>query len=186
VTTLENRPNPALLVVDVQNGVVGNAFERDRVVTNVQTLVENARRKSVPVVWVQHCDEQLVRGTDSWKIVPELKPENGEPVVEKSFGDSFEATTLETVLSGLGVGSLVVVGAQTDACIRSTLHGALARGYDALLVSDAHTTEDQSTWGAPSPELVIAHTNMYWTYQTAPGRSAGTAKTAEVDFTSVS
>jgi nicotinamidase-related amidase len=96
--------------------------------------------------------------------VPELKPENGESVVEKRFGDSFKATTFETVLSGLGVGSLVVVGAQTDACIRSRLHGVLIRGYDALLVNDAHTTEDQRTWGAPAPELVIAHTNMYLTY----------------------
>jgi nicotinamidase-related amidase len=86
------------------------------------------------------------------------------------------------VLSGLGVGRLVVVGAQTDQCIRSTLHGALARGYDATLVSDAHTTEDQTAWGAPPPEAVIAHTNLYWTYQTAPGRTAGTVATSDVDF----
>jgi nicotinamidase-related amidase len=86
------------------------------------------------------------------------------------------------VLSGLGVGRLVVVGAQTDACIRSTLHGAFVRGYDATLVSDAHTTEDQTAWGAPPPDQVIAHTNLYWTYQTAPGRTAGTVETKDVDF----
>jgi hypothetical protein len=80
------------------------------------------------------------------------------------------------------VGRLVVVGAQTDACIRSTLHGAFARGYDATLVSDAHTTEDQTAWGAPPPELVIAHTNLYWKYQTAPGRTAGAVETKDVDF----
>ena len=86
------------------------------------------------------------------------------------------------MLAGLGVGRLVVVGAQTGACIRSTLHGALARGYDATLVSDAHTTRDESPWGSPPPEQVIAHTNFYWTYQTAPGRTAGTVKTGDVDF----
>jgi len=86
------------------------------------------------------------------------------------------------VLSDLGVGRLVVVGAQTDACIRSTLHGAFVRGYDATLVSDAHTTEDQTAWGAPPPDQVIAHTNLYWRYQTAPGRTAGTVKTKDVDF----
>jgi nicotinamidase-related amidase len=105
-----------------------------------------------------------------------------EPLVEKNYGDSFEDTTLEAVLAGLGVGRLIVVGAQTDACIRSTLHGALARGYDATLVSDAHTTEDQSAWGAPPPDQVIAHTNLYWTDQTAPGRTAGTVETKDVDF----
>jgi nicotinamidase-related amidase len=182
MTTLEHRPNTALLVVDVQNGVVAGAYERDAVVANISGLVERARREDVPVVWVRHSDEQLATGSDDWRIVPELAPGDAEPVVEKNYGDSFEDTTLESVLSGLGVGRIVVVGAQTDACIRSTLHGALVRGYDATLVGDAHTTEDQTEWGAPPPGQVIAHTNLYWKYQTAPGRTAGTVDTADVDF----
>jgi nicotinamidase-related amidase len=186
MTTLENRPNTALLVVDVQNGVVEGAHERDTVVANVGRLVERARQEHVPVVWVQHNDEGLVRGSDEWRIVPELNPSDAEPLVEKNYGDSFEDTTLETVLSDLKVGRLVVAGAQTDACIRSTLHGALTRGYDALLVSDAHTTEDLTTWGAPPPGQVIAHTNLYWSYQTAPGRTAGAVETKDVDFSGAS
>jgi nicotinamidase-related amidase len=182
MTTLENRPNTALLVVDVQTSVVEQAHERDAVVANVGSLVERARRERVPVVWVQHSDEQIVRGSEGWRIVPELVPSDAEPLVEKHYGDSFEATTLETVLSSLGVGRLVVVGAETDACVRSTLHGAFVRGYDATLVSDAHTTNDQSAWGAPPPDQVIAHTNLYWTNQTAPGRTAGTVKTSDLDF----
>ena len=182
MTTLKNRPNIALLVIDVQNGVVGGAHERDTVVANVGSLVEKARRERVPVVWVQHSDQGLVRGSDNWRIVPELTPGGAEPLVEKTYGDSFEDTTLETVLSGLGVGRLVVVGAQTDMCIRSTLHGAFVRGYDATLVSDAHTTEDLTEWGAPPPNKVIAHTNMYWSEQKAPGRTAGTVETKAVDF----
>ena len=182
MSTLENRPNTALLVVDVQNGVVEGAPKRDAVVANIGSLVEKARRERVPVVWVQHSDEGLAKGSDEWRIVPELDPDEAEPLVEKSYGDSFEETTLESILSGLGVGRLVVAGAQTDACIRSTLHGAFVRGYDAALVSDAHTTEDQTAWGAPPPDQVIAHTNLYWTYQTAPGRTAGTVETKDVDF----
>jgi nicotinamidase-related amidase len=182
MTTLENRQNTALLVVDVQSGVVAGAHERDAVVANVGSLVEKARGEGIPVVWVQHCDEQLASGSDDWRIVPELSPGDGEPLVAKSYGDSFEGTTLESVLAAFGVGRLIVVGAQTDACIRSTLHGALVRGYDATLVSDAHTTEDHTAWGAPPPDKVIAHTNLYWTYQTAPGRTAGTVETKDVDF----
>ena len=174
MTTLENRPNTALLVVDVQNGVVAEAHDRDVVVANVGSLVGKARRDQVPVVWVQHFEE--------WRIVPELSPDSAESVVEKSYGDSFEDTNLENVLSGLGVGRLVVVGAETDACIRCTLHGAFTRGYDATLVSDAHTTGDRTEWGAPPPDQVIAHTNLYWNYQTAPGRTAGTVQTKDVDF----
>src|SRR6266851_2248311 len=186
MTTLENRPNTALLVVDVQAGVVAGNHNRDAVVANVAILIDKARTDQIPVLWVQHNDEGLARGSEEWQIVPELKPGDGEPLVEKSYGDSFEETTLESHLAGLGVGRLVVAGAQTDACIRSTLHGALARGYDAILVSDAHTTEDQTAWGAPPPDQVIAHTNLYWTYHTAPGRTAGTVKTNDVDFSGTS
>ena len=182
MTTLDNRPNTALLVVDVQNGVVEAAHDRDAVVANVGALVEKARRQQIPVVWVQHSNEELARGSDNWRIVPELQPDDSEPLVEKSYGDSFEDTSLETVLSGLEVGRLLVVGAETDACIRSTLHGALVRGYDATLVSDAHTTNDMTAWGAPPPDQVIAHTNLYWSDQTAPGRTAGTVETKDVDF----
>jgi nicotinamidase-related amidase len=182
MATLENRPNTALLVVDVQNGVVATGHQRDAVVGNVAGLVDRARREDVPVVWVQHNSDDLVADSDSWRIVPELKPDDAEPLVQKRYGDSFEGTNLETVLSGLGIGRLVVVGAQTDACIRSTLHGAFVRGYDATLVTDAHTTEDLSEWGAPPPDQVIAHTNLYWKYETAPGRTAETVETKDVDF----
>jgi nicotinamidase-related amidase len=182
MTTLENRPNTALLIIDVQNGVVGGTYERDAVVGNIAGLVDKARREAVPVVWVQQFDERLAKGSDDWRIVPELAPGDAEPLVEKSYADSFEDTTLETVLSGLGIGRLIVTGAQTDECIRSTLHGAIVRGYDATLVSDAHTTEDQTEWGAPPPALVIAHTNLYWSNHEAPGRTAGTVETKNVDF----
>jgi nicotinamidase-related amidase len=182
MTTLDNRPNTALLVVDVQQGVVEGAHERDAVVANVSRLVEKARQERVPVVWVQHSDDNLARGSDEWQLVPELARDDAEPLVEKHYGDSFDDTDLESVLARLRVGRLVVAGAQTDECIRSTLHGAVVRGYDATLVSDAHTTEDQSAWGAPPPDQVIAHTNLYWKYQTAPGRTAGTVETKDVDF----
>jgi nicotinamidase-related amidase len=182
MTTLQNRPNTALLVIDVQAGVVAGNHARDAVVANVATLVDKAREQDVPVVWVQHNDDGLARGSDEWQLVPELKRDDAEPLVEKSYGDSFEDTNLEDVLSDLSVGRLIVAGAQTDQCVRSTLHGALARGYDATLVSDAHTTEDLSAWGAPPPDLVIAHTNLYWKHQTAPGRTAGTVETQDVDF----
>ncbi|HEY2550640.1 MAG TPA: cysteine hydrolase family protein [Streptosporangiaceae bacterium] len=186
MTTLQNRPKTALLVVDVQNGVVAGAHQRDSVVANVGSLVDRARREQVPVIWVQHSDDGLARGSEEWQIVPELAPDPAEPLVEKNYGDSFEDTSLENVLSDLAVGRLVVVGAQTDACIRSTLHGAFARGYDATLVGDAHTTEDLTPWGAPPPDQVIVHTNLYWKDQAAPGRTAGTVETKDVDFAGTS
>jgi nicotinamidase-related amidase len=161
---------------------VENAHRRDEVIANIDTLIGNARARQVPVIWVQHADDGLPRDSDGWQYVPELQRQESEPLVHKSYGDSFEDTTLEAELEQRGVGRLVVTGAQTDACIRATIHGAFARGYDTVLVSDAHTTEDFTAYGLPPADKVIAHTNMYWTWQAAPGRTASVVETAGVDF----
>ena len=182
MTTLPERPNTALLVIDVQNGVVANVHNRDGVIANINTLVDKARAENVPVVWVQHSDDELPKGTESWEYVPELARQGSEPLVHKSYGDSFEGTELEELLAERGVGRLVVTGAQTDACVRSTLHGAFVRGYDVTLVADAHTTEDLTAFGAPPPDQVIAHTNLSWQWQSAPGRRGTTVDAADVSF----
>ncbi|HET7801882.1 MAG TPA: isochorismatase family protein [Humibacillus xanthopallidus] len=183
MTTLQGRPNTALIVVDVQQQVVADAWDRDGVVSRISTLVDKARNEQVPVIWVQHSDDNMAVGSDGWQLVPELSPAASEPLVHKRYGDSFEDTDLESVLAERHVGRLVVTGAQTDACIRSTLHGAFVRGYDATLVADAHTTEDLRQWGVPvSPEQVIAHTNEYWSWSEAPGRTGDVKPAAEVDF----
>jgi nicotinamidase-related amidase len=187
MTTLADRPNTALLVIDVQNDVVAGAHDRDGVIANINTLIDKARGEGVPVVWVQHSSERgMPRGSEGWEYVPELKRDDSEPLVHKQYGDSFEDTDLEDILAQHRVGRLVVTGAQTDMCIRSTLHGALVRGYDALLVGDAHTTEDLTEYGAPPPDKVIAHTNLYWEDQTAPGRKGGVVPTDAVDFSTPS
>jgi nicotinamidase-related amidase len=182
MTTLPDRPNTALLVIDVQNGVVADTHNRDGVIANIHTVVDKARAEDAPVIWVQHSDDHLPRGSESWQYVPELVRRDSEPLVHKTYGDSFEGTDLEALLAERGVGQLVVTGAQTDACIRATLHGAFVRGYDVTLVGDAHTTEDLSEYGAPPPDQVIAHTNLYWQDESAPGRRAGTVASAEVSF----
>jgi nicotinamidase-related amidase len=180
--TIHNRTATALLVIDVQVGVVGAAYQREAVIANIQTLLTAARAAGTPVVWVQHSDDQLAINSPEWQYVPELVRLESEPLVHKLYGDSFEATDLEQVLAAAKVGHLVVVGAQTDACIRSTIHGAFTRGYDVTLGSDAHTTEDMTEWGAPPPDVIIKHTNMYWGFQSAPGRTAKVVTTAEVQF----
>ena len=184
MTSLRDRPNTALMVIDMQRGVVNEAFEVEQVVENINTLIGRARAAGAPVIWVQHSDDELAEGSDSWQYVEELRRADGEPLVHKRYGDSFEETDLESILADRGVGRLVVTGAQTDACIRSTLHGALARGYDATLVADAHTTEDMRQWGAPiGPADAIAYTNLYWSFSNAPGRSGTTSPTADITFT---
>jgi nicotinamidase-related amidase len=133
-----------LLVIDVQNGVVSNAHDRAGVIANINTLVDKARNEEVPVIWVQHSSEELPIDSEPWQYVAELERIESEPLVPKLYGDSFEDTNLEALLAERGVGRIVITGAQTDACIRSTMHGGFTRGYDVTLVADAHTTEDLS------------------------------------------
>lgn len=178
-----DRAGTALLVVDMQRDVVATGHERDAVVETIAGLVERARAGGAPVVWVQHSDDGMPIDSDGWQLVPELVPAAGEAVVRKEFGDSFEATELSEVLAGLGVGRVVVTGAQTDACIRSTLHGALGRGYDTVLVADGHTTEDLRRWGAPiGPAEAIAYTNLYWEFSRVPDARGSVTLADDVAF----
>jgi len=182
MTSLPDRPNTALLIVDVQNDVVAGAYHRAEVIANINDLVAKARADQVPVVWVQHSHDDMPTGSDGWQLVPELQRRESEALVHKQHGDAFEDTTLESELTQLRVGRLVVTGAQTDACIRATIHGAFVRGYDTVLVGDAHTTEDLTEYGLPPVDKVIALTNMYWKWQTGPGRTAAVVAAADVDF----
>lgn len=186
MTSLTDRPNSALLVIDVQNAVVDGAHRRDEVVATIADLVRRARAAGVPVVWVRHEAEHLPVGSRDAAIVDELEelrtrtPE--EPLVIKHYGDAFEGTDLENTLADRAVGHLIVTGAETDACIRSTIHGGFARGYDVTLVSDAHTAGDKTAWGAPPVEQVIAHTNLYWQFQSAPERTAAVVAAADLEL----
>jgi nicotinamidase-related amidase len=184
MSTLVGRTGTALLVVDLQVGLVADVHDRDGVVSRVATLVDRARLSGCPVVWVRHNDEELVEGSEEWELVGVLAPNPAERLVEKRFGDAFEETDLGDVLAGLGVSRVVVCGAQTEWCIRSTLHGAVARGYDAVLVADAHTTTDATHDGVDLPAAaVIALTNRYWSWHSAPGRSTGAEPAVSVALT---
>lgn len=84
MTTLAGRPRTALLVIDAQNGVVGDAHQRDRVVANIAVLVDKARAEQVPVVWVAHSDEGgMPRGSQAWQYVDELRRNGSEPLVHR-------------------------------------------------------------------------------------------------------
>lgn len=184
MATVRDGHKTALIVIDLQNGVVANAWERDAVLSRTAALIDRAREEGVPVIFVQHEDEDLQKGSEAWQLVPELAPRDDEPVIAKRHQDSFEDTTLEETLAGLGVSHLVIAGAQTDACIRFTTHRALAEGYDMTLVGDCHTTDDLQ-WGDVDVKAkdVVAHTNLVYRFASYPNRVAGVATHDTVSFT---
>ena len=180
MTTL-GRDKSALLVIDVQNQVVEGAYNKDQVISNINSAVVKARAAGVPVVWVQHSDDWMAIGSDDWQIVPELLPAEGEAKVGKLYRNSFEATDLESVLERLEVGHVYVCGAQTNNCVRFTSHGALDRGYDVTLLKDAHTTTDYTSGGEVVPaEVLVRDLNASFSEEELPGRSASAVNVAEI------
>ena len=166
----------ALLVIDVQIGVVADGHDRDGVVDRIGKVIDAARAAAVPVVYVQHEEPEfptMMPGGEDWHIVPEVAPTDGEPIVAKRYPDSFVETTLEETLTQLGVGHLIVTGAQSDGCVRATTHRALAEGYDVTLVSDAHTTSGREFGGVTIPaELNVAHVNAATPWILYPGTTS--------------
>jgi nicotinamidase-related amidase len=182
MTIPAGREKSALLVVDVQNGVVEGAYKRDEVIGNIETAVAKAREAHVPVIWVQHSDEELIIDSPEWQIVSELIPLQGETMVRKTFRSSFEDTNLAEMLEKLNVGHLIVCGAQTNNCIRHTSHDALAKGFNVTLIADAHTTTGYE-WGGHvvSAQAVVEEQNDNFNEQ-LPGRGGRVVPLAQLSL----
>jgi nicotinamidase-related amidase len=184
MATVREGNKAVLLVVDVQVGVMREAWDSPRVIGNVARAVERARAERVPVMWVQHGDKDLVHGSAEWEWVPELRIADGEPLIHKRFNSSFEQTTLEEELAKRGATHIALAGASTNWCIRATAYGALDRGYDLTLIKDAHTTDTMVLDDGVTIEAanVVHELNIAMTWLSYPGRTNGTATAEEVDF----
>ncbi len=184
MATVREGNNAVLLVVDVQVGVMGGAWDSERIIKNVARVVERARVDGVPVVWVQHSDDELIFGSPEWQWVPELVPAAGEPLIHKKFNSAFEQTELEEVLAKLDATHVALAGASTNWCIRATAYGALHSGYDLTLIEDAHTTETMELSNGTKIEAsnVVDELNICMTWVSYPDRANGTATADQVDF----
>lgn len=184
MATIREGDQAALLVVDVQVGVVADAWEAPRVISNIARSVTRARAAGVPVLWVQHSDEELLHGSPEWQLAPKLSPAPGEPIVHKNFNSSFEETSLEAELDRLGTSHIILAGTATNWCVRATAYGALDRGYDLTLLADAHTTEDLvlADGRIIKAEDVIDELNTVMRWISFPGRTSTTTESESFDF----
>lgn len=154
----------ALVVIDVQVGVVGEAYHIDEVLDNINLLLARARSSGTSVIYVQHNEQGgMEPGMPLWQILPAVAPHEGEPVVQKEAPDSFYETRLQEELAARGIKRLVITGGQTQYCIDTTTRRAVAQGYDVLLASDAHTTDDSRT--LPADKIIAFYNetlNGFW------------------------
>jgi nicotinamidase-related amidase len=147
----------AILVIDMQKGLVLGAYRQDELVATLNGLIARGRAAEVPVVFVQHNHatfEPMRRGSRGWEIYSELDRCAEDPVVEKEACDAFYETDLDATLKNLGVEELLVTGLQTEYCVDSACRAALSHGYDVVLVEDGHSTGDSDM---PAAEIVRHH-----------------------------
>lgn len=173
--------NKAILVIDMQKGLVLGAYRQGELVATVNELIARARVDGSPVVFVQHNHatfEPMMRGSRGWEIFSELDHQPGDPVVEKEACDAFYETSLESTLRGLGVGEVVVCGLQTEYCVDTACRSALSRNFDVTLVADAHSTGDSDM---PAAEIV-AHHNAVLANMVHPSAKIQVLPGAEVSF----
>lgn len=184
MATIRSSNKSALLVVDVQQGVLQNAWQPQRTIKNIDSLIARARSAAVPVVWVRHTDSDLAEGSEAWQWAVPLTPAEHEPVCQKSFNSAFENTRLEDILRDLDVSHIFLVGAASNWCIRATAHAAIERGYDLTLIDDAHTTEalELDNGAVINAEDIIEQLNIAITWLEYPDRRNTTISSAAVNF----
>lgn len=156
--------NTALLIIDVQVAMFSplegpSVWNGEKVLHNIDLLLEKARETQMPVIFIQHTDPEdpeYADGAPTWHIHPEIEPLPGEPVIQKRYWDSFQDTLLQETLEEKGISRLIVVGMQTEYCVDTTVRSALAKDYEVVVVKDGHTTFDTPILKA---ELIVAHHN---------------------------
>jgi nicotinamidase-related amidase len=175
-------PPTALLVIDMQQGALDGCPDADGVIERINGLAHRAEEEGVPVIFVQHEDDELVKGSPGWQLDETLERGNGSFLVEKTYRDSFEATELAALLERLGVRRLIVTGAHSDFCVQTTTLSALVRGFDVALVRDAHTTRPSPEDPALSGQALTALVNARVQTLRYPERTVEVLPAAEVRF----
>ncbi|MBF6590740.1 MAG: cysteine hydrolase [Ktedonobacterales bacterium] len=173
----------ALLVIDLQAGLVDPAYEEDRVVLQrTAALAEKARAAGIPVIYLQHDGEpgdSLEVGTAGWHIAEMIAPREGELVIRKRASDGFYETTLGQELRARGVKRLVVTGAMTEFCVDTTCRSALSHGYEVTLAADAHWTGDR---GELTAARIIAYHNAVLADIAHPTHTITVLPSADIAF----
>lgn len=154
--------NTAVLVIDVQQGLCegdGAAFEAAQTIDRINQVTAKARAAGRPVIFIQHESGSgyLEHGSAAWQLAQGLEALPTDLRVRKTAADSFHKTTLQDVLHQHGITELVICGMHTEFCVDTTTRRALALGYPATLVEDAHTSAGNAALSAPQ---VIAHHNI--------------------------
>ena len=176
----------ALLVIDVQEAVIEDAWDMEGFLGRLNALIEQARETGTPIIFIQHeevGEEALSPGSSGWQLASDLDFRPGDLLVHKKYRDGFADTELDDLLGDVGAKRLFVTGSQSDYCVQTTATSALAHGYDVALVADAHTTCAAPVRGGVVPgQEVVDFVNNHFATMHYPGRRVEVVSAGDVSF----
>ena len=142
----------ALLVIDLQT-----YFQQivQPVLGNIRKVIQFCREKNIPIIFTQHghtdaasdggtlgewWGEVILRGTEDWKFLPEIKIESKDKVLQKKRYSAFYETDLEKILRSKGIQDLIISGVMTNLCCETTARDAFMRDYRVFFLIDGTST----------------------------------------------
>lgn len=161
----------ALLVIDVQVGLIAGAHAEQQVLRAINRCIKGLRDLRSKVFFIQHCHssyEPMIRGAAGWQLHPQLDQATGDVVLEKTASDAFYNTNLNEQLQSEGIEKLIVCGLQTEYCVDTTCRAAISLGYQTSLLQDGHTTGEAQL----SAAQIIEHHNLVLSQLAHPNGSA--------------
>lgn len=173
----------ALIVIDMQQGSLGEAAQRHDAVALVRRLNELAdavRTSGGAVVFIQHdgpAGDPHHPDMPGWRLRADLDVHRHDTIIRKTSCDAFLETTLDAFLRTRAIDRLVITGRATDYCVDTTVRSALARGYPTVVPSDGHTTSNRAHLSA---EKIIEHHNAIWADFIAPRGPAMVCPSSDV------
>ncbi len=147
----------AIIVVDMINDFVTGklgSLRAQKIIPNIAALLKKARKQGIPVIYLRDAHtktdremdiwgEHAMKGTGASEIVPELKPEKNDIVIEKRWYSGFVDTELPSVLKKLGVDTLIILGVSTDICVQNNVGHAYFSGYKTIVPQDCTASIDE-------------------------------------------
>ncbi|MGF9700382.1 cysteine hydrolase family protein [Paenibacillus sp. MABNR03] len=140
-----------LIVIDLQNGVCFSGehlFDLDNLLSRVNSRITLYRELHRPIIFVQHCDEELVPEEEPWAIHADLDVQEQDFFVRKVHANSFYKTNLKNLLDQFAVHRIEFCGAQTEYCMDATIKFAHGLGYESVMVPKATSTLNNSFMSA--------------------------------------
>lgn len=156
----------ALILIDCQNTYTRGPMELEGVqaaLDEAATLLDRARTAGIPVIHIQHSDgpgSLYDIDGESGAIVAQVAPRGDEPVVVKSYPNSFVQTDLDQRLKAVGATNLVLAGFMTHMCVNSTARGAFNLGYAPTVVARATATRELPGVDGPVPAAALQSASL--------------------------